>query len=143
MEKQTIIYKELSELEETAKKIIKFAEGLKVWTFEGTLGAGKTTLIQALAKQFQVIDSVKSPTYSLVNEYLTQNGQTIYHFDLYRIKDVEELLDLGYEEYFYDDDKYCWIEWASKASELIPLPHLAIQITIEQEYRTIDLQKYE
>lgn len=142
MKKQTIIYKELSELEETAKKIIKFAEGLKIWTFEGTLGAGKTTLIQALAKQFEVIDTVKSPTYSLVNEYLTQQGQTLYHFDLYRLKSEEELLDLGYEEYFYDD-KICWIEWASKAPTLIPLPYLAIQITIEKEYRTLDLQKYE
>ncbi len=142
MEKQTIIYKELSELEETAKKIIKFAKGLKIWTFEGTLGTGKTTLIQALAKQFEVIDTVKSPTYSLVNEYLTQDGQTIYHFDLYRLKNEEELLDLGYEDYFYND-KYCWIEWASKAPALIPLPHLAIQISIEQEHRTLDLQKYE
>lgn len=137
-----IIYKDLSELSEVAKKIAKFAEDIKIWTFEGDLGSGKTTLIQALGHCFEVIDAVRSPTYSLVNEYLTQQGAKIYHFDLYRINDEEELLNLGYEEYFYDD-KYCWIEWPSKAPNLIPEKRLAIRINIEQDKRIIDLQRYE
>ncbi len=137
-----IIYKDLDELNEVAKKITKFAEGLKIWTFEGDLGAGKTTLIKALGQHFGVIDAVKSPTYSLVNEYLTKEGTKIYHFDLYRINDDDELLDLGYEEYFYDD-KYCWIEWPSKATNLIPEKHLAIRIHVKKGNRTIDLQRYE
>jgi len=139
---EQITYKELNELDEVAEKIVKFANDLKIWTFEGNLGAGKTTLIQSLGKYFEVIDTVRSPTYSLVNEYLTKKGETIYHFDLYRIKDENEVLDLGYEEYFYDD-KYCWIEWASKTPDLIPSKHLAIQIMVETDKRIIDLQRYE
>ncbi len=137
-----ITYRNLSELDEVAKKIIKFAGSLKVWTFEGTMGVGKTTLIQALARQFSVIDTVQSPTYAIVHEYLTEQGEMVYHFDFYRLQDETEALDLGYEEYFYSGG-YCWIEWPSKIPSLLPETYLEITISLDAGQRTVELRKYE
>lgn len=130
------------DLEEVAQNIINFAQDIKIWIFEGVMGSGKTTLIKNIAKQMQVIDAVQSPTYSLVNEYQTDLGETIYHFDFYRIKDESEAMDIGYEEYFFSNN-YCMIEWASKIKNLIPTPFLKIEI-IEEENgtRNIELSKY-
>lgn len=137
-----ITYRNISELEEVAKKIIIFAKDLKIWTFEGQMGVGKTTLIQSICKVLEVEDTVQSPTYALVNEYQTINKNIIYHFDFYRIKDEEEALDMGYEDYFYDD-KYCFIEWPSKIVSLIPDKHLSIKIEVENNSRVIQLEEYE
>jgi tRNA threonylcarbamoyladenosine biosynthesis protein TsaE len=89
----------------------------------GPMGVGKTTFIKEVCKQLGVIQVVTSPTFALVNEYSTQKGEKIYHFDFYRITKQEELYDLGYEDYLYADT-YCFIEWPEKAEELIP-PHFS------------------
>jgi tRNA threonylcarbamoyladenosine biosynthesis protein TsaE len=99
--------------------VIDLCEGLKVWVFKGELGAGKTTLIQEIAKQMGVLDRVSSPTFSLVNEYHNRTGEVFYHFDFYRIDEVEEALEIGVDEYFHSGN-YCWVEWGERISELIP-----------------------
>ena len=137
-----IIYHNLSELDEVAEKIIKFADNFTIWTFEGEMGAGKTTLIKAIGKSLGVLDTIQSPTFSIVNEYHTLNEDTIYHFDFYRLKDEIEAMDLGYEEYFYDQS-YCFIEWPSKIPSLIPSKYLEIIIKAEPDSRTIELIKHE
>lgn len=130
----------LDELQEVAKKIVNFAEGERIWIFEGQMGAGKTTLIKAICQVLGVTDTVQSPTYSIVNEYCTAKQETLYHFDFYRINSEEEAMDMGYEEYFYDH-KYCFIEWASKIPDLVPPQHLKISIHLEDTYRIIELNK--
>ncbi len=86
---------------------------------EGKMGSGKTTFIKSICKNLSVIDKITSPTFSLINEYQTLNGNLIYHFDFYRIKNKKETLDLGIEDYFYSSN-LCLIEWASKIEEIIP-----------------------
>jgi len=111
-----------------AKQLLDFAKGEKVFVFEGDMAAGKTTFIKALCKTLGVDDLVSSPTYSIVNEYKGAEGQ-IFHFDFYRIKNIQEAYDLGYEEYFYGNG-ICLIEWPEKVEELLPEHFIKIKITI-------------
>ena len=97
---------------------IKSSNNRRIWSFEGEMGAGKTTLIKAICNTLGVIDEVSSPTFSLVNEYKTKDGKTIYHFDFYRIKNIEEVYDIGYEDYFFSGN-ICLIEWPEKIKELL------------------------
>ena len=101
--------------------------GKKVITFHATMGVGKTTLIKELVKQLGVNDTSSSPTFSLVNEYLTKEGETIYHFDLYRLNSEEEAYDMGIDEYFYSGN-WCFIEWPEKTPNLIPIDHASIHM---------------
>ena len=137
-----IFYHNLKELDEVAEKIIKFADNFTIWTFEGEMGVGKTTLIKAIGKHMGVLDTIQSPTFSIVNEYQTLEEDTIYHFDFYRLNNESEALDLGYEEYFYDQ-YYCFIEWPTKIASLIPKKHLKIIMKLESDSRTIELIKHE
>jgi tRNA threonylcarbamoyladenosine biosynthesis protein TsaE len=116
-------------MDAVAKKIIDFAGGLKVWSFEGEMGAGKTTLIKAICQILGVIDTVSSPTYSLVNEYASGPSNTIFHFDFYRINSESEALDLGFEDYL-GSDQLCLIEWPSKVPSLLPDTRLNILIEV-------------
>jgi len=100
-----------------------------VIAFSGELGAGKTTFIQALCRELGVRTEVNSPTFSLVNEYFSGDGSSIFHFDLFRIEDPAELYDMGYEEYFFSGDR-CFIEWPEKARELIPEDALLVEIRV-------------
>jgi len=93
------------------------------------MGSGKTTLIKELCKQMHVADVVSSPTFALVNEYFTDKGQSIFHFDFYRIKSIEEAFDFGYEEYFFGDG-ICFIEWPEVIQELIPDEAILIKIEV-------------
>lgn len=106
------------QINEAAKRIINSSNDHKLWTFKGEMGAGKTTLIKAICKELGVTDEVSSPTFSLVNEYRTKEGKTIYHFDFYRIKSINEVYDIGYEDYFYSGN-ICLIEWPGKILELL------------------------
>lgn len=119
----------LSEIENVAQQILSFAEDKRIFCFEGNLGAGKTTLIQAICNQLGVEEDMSSPTYSIVNEYKTKNGDVIYHMDLYRLKSLEEVLDTGIEDYFYENN-YCFIEWPEVAKQI--LPDEIVQILIEK-----------
>ena len=96
------------------------------------MGSGKTTLIKAICKELGVEDGMNSPTFALINEYFTTKGESIYHFDLYRIEDVSEMYDFGYEDYFYSDS-YCLIEWPEKAIELIPEDFVFIRIEVQED----------
>lgn len=134
---------DLSELHLVAQKIVDFAGDLKVWIFEGEMGAGKTTLIKAISEFFSVEDNVTSPTFSIINEYQSGSGDIFYHFDFYRIKDEAEAMDIGVEEYFYSDN-YCFIEWPSKIPNLIPENFLKISIVIQdRQTRIIQLFRNE
>ncbi len=130
----------LKELPEIAKTIIATATS-KILLFNGEMGVGKTTLIKEVVKQLGVTDIANSPTFSLVNEYLTDDGQTIYHFDFYRIETEEEALDIGIEEYFYDDNAWCFIEWGNKVENLLPLDFVNINLIVKTDnQRTIEIE---
>lgn len=138
-----LICEGLEQLDEVAKRIISFGKDYKVWIFEGQMGAGKTTLIKAICKAFEVEDNVHSPTFSIVNEYRNQSDEVFYHFDFYRIKNEEEAMDIGTEEYFYSGH-HCFVEWPSKVEGLLPDKILKIGISIEdRERRLIDLARYD
>ncbi|HCQ13386.1 tRNA (adenosine(37)-N6)-threonylcarbamoyltransferase complex ATPase subunit type 1 TsaE [Flavobacterium sp.] len=118
----------LDEINEVAQKILS-QNPKKVILFNGNMGVGKTTLIKSLAKNLGVNDATSSPTFSLVNEYQIANNQYIYHFDVYRLKNETEALDMGIDEYLYSGN-WCFIEWAENIPNLIPDEHSII--TIEQ-----------
>lgn len=134
---RTVPILSLQELDEAAARFLELAGEQTVIAFSGEMGAGKTTFIQALCRKLGITVEVNSPTFSLVNEYFTPQGNSIFHFDLYRIEFPEELFDMGYEEYFYSGS-LCLIEWPEKAVSLIPEDALWVQIEIgENEARLI------
>jgi len=103
----------------------------RVFGFYGQLGAGKTALIKNLCRHLDVVDMVSSPTFSIINEYRTRTGQSVYHMDFYRLKSCRELLDIGGEEYF-DSGCYCLIEWPEKFEELLPDNCVYIKIQADE-----------
>ena len=118
----------LSELTNVAKEILSQSKS-KILLFYGEMGAGKTTLIKEICSLLDIEDKISSPTFSLVNEYMSRQGESVYHFDFYRIEDEEEAMDIGFEEYI-DSDKWCLIEWPQNIENLLPLKSSAIQIQI-------------
>ena len=131
----------LEDIGEVAKAISMNKEH-KVFLFYGEMGAGKTTLISEICKTFKVEDNVASPTFSLVNEYLSNQGP-IYHFDFYRISSIEEALDAGVEEYFYSGN-ICLIEWPELIDPIIPMDAFRIDIeNRESGKRNYKLSKHE
>jgi tRNA threonylcarbamoyladenosine biosynthesis protein TsaE len=110
----------LNNLGPAADFVIKNAKNNTIWCFYGQMGAGKTTLIKAICKALHVIDEVNSPTFSLVNTYQTATGKNVFHFDFYRINSIEEVYDIGYEDYFYSNS-ICLIEWPELVKEILPL----------------------
>lgn len=121
----------LSDVPQVAKQFLADWEEQKYFAFFGEMGVGKTTFIKALCEVLRVEDVVTSPTFSIVNEYTTETQETIYHFDFYRIKNEEEVLDIGFDEYI-DSRNICLMEWAEKIENL--LPENLCRITIcEQE----------
>jgi len=112
----------------------------KTLLFYGEMGVGKTTLIKEICKELKVQDSISSPTFSLVNEYQTSTNEKVFHFDFYRITDQEEALDMGIEEYFYNND-WCLIEWPENIENLLPLEAVEILLTIlDNRERNIQLK---
>jgi tRNA threonylcarbamoyladenosine biosynthesis protein TsaE len=102
-------------------------QGPKIWLFRGEMGAGKTTLVKEIGQQLKIKSIVQSPTFSLVNPYETESGEIIYHFDLYRLENVHEAIDIGIEEYL-DSGHLCFIEWPERAEILWNIPHVNIEI---------------
>jgi len=109
----------LNEIENSAKQFIAYLKDKKVVAFSGNLGAGKTTFIKELCNQLGVKENVTSPTFSIINQYTTVNNSTIFHIDLYRVKDEEEAINAGVEESIYSGD-VCFIEWPEKLISLLP-----------------------
>ncbi len=101
-----------------AKQLIDFAGKKRVFLFDAPMGAGKTTFIKAICRYLKVIDTMSSPTYSIVNEYDTENEIKIYHFDLYRLRSAEELFDIGFEDYLASNN-YVFIEWPEMAMPFV------------------------
>lgn len=133
----------MEELDQAALQIKRYAEDLKVWLFEGDLGAGKTTLIKRICDHFNVTDTVNSPSFSIVNEYRDDKGEKYYHLDFYRIKNEEEAMDIGAEEYIFSGN-YCFIEWPSKVSSLLPDHYLSVSISqMPDGTRSLNLVKYD
>jgi tRNA threonylcarbamoyladenosine biosynthesis protein TsaE len=101
--------------------------GPKIWLFRGEMGAGKTTLVKEIGEQKKVQNMIQSPTFSLVYPYETLSGELIYHFDLYRLENVHEAIDIGIEEYL-DSGQLCFIEWPERAESLWDIPHINIEL---------------
>ncbi len=129
----------VEEMKQVARKLVAMIPQEGTVCFHGEMGVGKTTLINAICAELGVIDHTTSPTFSIVNEYRTHQGQKIYHFDLYRIQDEEELFDLGLEDYF-TSEALLFIEWPELAESLLPAKavHVTIEL-IENNYRTVKL----
>jgi len=124
----------LTDLPQIAKEIVKISSQIpSIWLFRGQMGTGKTTLIKEICKQMGVEHSVQSPTFSLVNEYQTKNATRIFHFDFYRLKNTQEALAIGIEDYL-DSGNICLIEWPEQAEELWDIPHTTFSLSLNNEY---------
>lgn len=135
----TLHFHRLNELDTVAHQLLAEggrhgASGQRVWLFEGEMGAGKTTLIKALCRAVGVVSLVQSPTFSIVNEYTTHEGKSVYHFDCYRLRNEAEALDIGIEEYF-DSGNYCFVEWPERISALWPATYYQIRLTADPHGR--------
>ncbi|MBK7855882.1 MAG: tRNA (adenosine(37)-N6)-threonylcarbamoyltransferase complex ATPase subunit type 1 TsaE [Bacteroidetes bacterium] len=129
----------LLELPSIAEKLLSELGEKKIICIYGQMGVGKTTLIKEICNLLGVSETVSSPTFSLVNEYTTIKGENIFHFDFYRIKNLEEVYDIGYQEYFYSGN-LCLIEWPELIEQLIPLNAMRIFIAINQGQRTYEIK---
>lgn len=128
----TIVFNGLDEIQSAAREFIAQMNGKKHFAFYGEMGAGKTTFIKAVCDELQVLDVVASPTFAIINEYFTKNQDRIYHFDFYRIKDIDEVYNLGYEDYFYSED-YCFIEWPELVEDLLPEHMVKVNIRVQDD----------
>ena len=117
----------IEEISRTAKIILSLKPSSKIFIFNGEMGSGKTTLIKAIIKELGYEGTVSSPTFSIINEYL--NGDKIYHFDFYRIKSRDELLDIGIDEYISSND-WCFIEWPNLITDMLPDKHIELNIDV-------------
>ncbi|MBR5803854.1 MAG: tRNA (adenosine(37)-N6)-threonylcarbamoyltransferase complex ATPase subunit type 1 TsaE [Bacteroidaceae bacterium] len=121
----------LENIHEAARQFVSAMEENTVFAFYGKMGAGKTTFVKAICEELGVSDVINSPTFAIVNEYRAdETGELIYHFDFYRIKRLEEVYDMGYEDYLYSG-ALCFIEWPELIEEL--LPEDAVRVTIEEQ----------
>ena len=121
----------LDNIREAAKAFLAGMGASKVVAFYGKMGAGKTTFIKAICEELGVEDVITSPTFALVNEYTAGNGAPVYHFDFYRIKRLDEVYDMGYEDYFYGGN-LCLLEWPELIEDILPDDAMRVSIT-EQE----------
>ena len=136
--KTTLYTYTLKEIDTLATTLIKKLDS-KVLLFNGEMGAGKTSFIQALCKASSVVDVVTSPTFSLINEYQNEQSESIYHFDCYRIESEEEALDFGAEEYLYSGN-LCLIEWSENIASILPESHQSIRLEkIDKNTRKLTL----
>lgn len=123
-----ITIKSLDDIRQAARTFIDNAGDRRVFAFHGNMGAGKTTFIKAICEELGVEDVVTSPTFAIINEYRTRDGKPVYHFDFYRVKNTDELQDIGCEDYFYSGAP-CFIEWPDLAEPLLPEDTANVNIT--------------
>lgn len=128
----------LDAINEAAKQFVAAMGSNRVFAFYGKMGAGKTTFIKALCTELGVDDVITSPTFAIVNEYTAGDGSPIYHFDFYRIKKLDEVYDMGYEDYFYNGG-LCLIEWPELIESLLPEDSVEVHIAEQPDgTRTIE-----
>ena len=119
----------INDIDQAAREFKAALGDHRVIAFHGEMGAGKTTFIKALCAEFGVTDNVASPTFAIINEYLANDGSTIYHFDLYRMETIADLQNIGVEDYFYSGN-LCLVEWPELAEPLFPSNVLDVTITV-------------
>ncbi len=130
----------LEDIKTAAQQFIAHIDGNTVFAFYGSMGAGKTTFIKAVCECLGVKEVITSPTFAIVNEYQAEKIQkTIYHFDFYRIKKLEEVYDMGYEDYFYSN-ALCFLEWPELIEELLPANAKIVKISqLEDGSRVVEI----
>ncbi len=133
----------LDQIQEAARQFVQAMGDNTVFAFYGKMGAGKTTFIKAICEELGVSDVITSPTFAIVNEYRSdKGGELIYHFDFYRIKKLEEVYDMGYEDYFYSG-ALCFIEWPELVEELLPGQTVKVSMEeIEDGARKVTLEDW-
>lgn len=129
MKEYTIRINGIEDYPQAAREFVKLLDRGRIFAFYGKMGSGKTTFIKSICEELGVKDSINSPTFAIVNEYEDRNQNTIYHFDFYRIKSIEEVYNMGYEEYFYGD-AICFMEWPELIEEL--LPEETVKVFVEE-----------
>ncbi|MCR5513557.1 MAG: tRNA (adenosine(37)-N6)-threonylcarbamoyltransferase complex ATPase subunit type 1 TsaE [Prevotella sp.] len=122
---------DIEHIREAAREFINQIGDRRVFAFYGKMGAGKTTFVKAICEELGVEDVITSPTFAIINEYSTDSDESIFHFDFYRIKKLEEVYDMGYEDYFYSG-ALCFIEWPELIEEILPEDTVRVSIS-EQE----------
>lgn len=131
----------VDKIQEAARQFVCQMGDAKVFAFYGKMGAGKTTFIKAICQELGVEDVITSPTFALVNEYTAGDGSPIFHFDFYRVKKLEEVYDMGYEDYFYSG-ALCLMEWPELVEELLPRDAVAVTIHANADgSRSIDVER--
>jgi tRNA threonylcarbamoyladenosine biosynthesis protein TsaE len=107
----------LGELDSVTDRIFEYGKNYRIWLLKGEIGAGKTTFMHSMARRIGVLDNVSSPSFGIINEYRSEAGDAVFHFDLFRVKSFEEIMELGFYEYI-DSGNYCFIEWPEKIEDL-------------------------
>ena len=138
----TIDIHSIDSLPTVAKNLLEEFSRERFFAFYGKMGVGKTTLIKELCAQLGVTDNVCSPTFAIVNEYISGTGEPVYHFDFYRMKSTAEAYDIGYEEYFYSG-YYCFTEWTEKIADLLPDHYVKIEIIENNNHRQLTAKTIE
>jgi tRNA threonylcarbamoyladenosine biosynthesis protein TsaE len=129
----------LNNINTAAQQFLAAVGNSKVFAFNGQMGAGKTTFIHAVCETLGVEEAIGSPTFSIINHYRAANGETIYHIDLYRVKDEEEAIQAGVEDCLYSGN-FCFVEWPGKASSIFPEETIQVNITaVENETRKLTI----
>ncbi|MBR3615326.1 MAG: tRNA (adenosine(37)-N6)-threonylcarbamoyltransferase complex ATPase subunit type 1 TsaE [Bacteroidaceae bacterium] len=129
MKEYTITINGIEDYPQAAREFVELLDKGRIFAFYGKMGSGKTTFIKSICEELGVEDSINSPTFAIVNEYEDRNQNTIYHFDFYRIKSIEEVYNMGYEEYLYGD-AICFMEWPELIEEL--LPEETVKVFVEE-----------
>lgn len=133
----------VEDLDKVVPELVQAGRGISVWLLSGQMGAGKTTLVRALCDFLGTDDNVSSPTFPIVNEYLLTSGESLYHFDLYRLNSLREAQDIGIEEYL-DSGSLCLIEWPDIINSLLPSVYLELVLeVVDERSRIISLKKHE
>lgn len=127
-----IIVKDQAEINQAAREFLSRTEPKQVFAFYGQMGVGKTTFIKAICDEMKVIDPVSSPTFAIVNEYLTESNDAVFHFDFYRLKNAKEAQEIGAEDYFFCGET-CLIEWPEVVEEMLPNEYTRVDITENQK----------
>ena len=129
--REYLIYS-VNDISDASFWILSQSGGKKQFAFYGEMGAGKTTIIKSICQILGTKDNVSSPTFSIINEYSTEFGDFLYHFDFYRIEKREEVFEFGFEEYL-DSDSYCFLEWPEKVEEILPHDIIKIYINVSED----------